>query len=114
MNRIQFEYGGRRYDISFRRDAEENMYRCEIRLVDENGRVVLPTDILEDRGLMWSGVAFRHPSDRPNNETGRKLALSRALKFCPLEMRRLAWKAYFTRNENTALRKHKYNMKSFV
>jgi hypothetical protein len=106
-SRVQFENQGQTYDVSFRR-LETDGYECEVRLV-KDGRVDF-----EDSGLVSSGYSHRNPMDRPNNETGRKLAFSRAISIFPVNVRSKAWKAYFNRNDGAALRKHKYNMKSFV
>lgn len=43
------------------------------------------------------GVACRNPKDPLNYETGRRIALTRALSSLPKEDRRLAWEAYFGR-----------------
>jgi len=44
-----------------------------------------------------TGVSNRNPIDVPNAETGRKLALQRALKKFPHDFRRAAWEAYLKR-----------------
>jgi len=115
-SRIQFRAGTNRagtnlYDISFGKFPRlpSDGYMCEIRTVNPDGRVNFCND-----GLVSCGVAYRNPMDRPNDEVGRKLALTRAINIFPQSVRAEAWKAYFMRNDGAALRKHKYNMKSFV
>jgi len=52
------------------------------------------------RHLVLSGCAYCHPHDNYCKETGRKIALARALERVRRDDRRLFWQAYFARNEN--------------
>lgn len=51
----------------------------------------------EDGAIIALGSAQRSLKDQFNKETGRKIALTRALASLPKEDRRLAWEAYFGR-----------------
>lgn len=48
-------------------------------------------------GEMLFGTTKCAPGDKPSFETGRKLALARALKSMPKEFRGMVWAAYLGR-----------------
>ena len=71
-------------------------------LTGENDQAYSTTCDLEIDGIPFTGVALCHPSDNFCKETGRKLALQRALdaawRVLAKEDRTRIWSAYFQRD----------------
>ncbi len=80
---------GQQYRIGFRYDALSPTV-TDAFLLDEAGVV------------LTGGRAWCHEKDNFCKETGRKLALTRAIKDLPKEQRKLVWGAYLNRKAGIA------------
>lgn len=91
---IHFEYNFKHYRIAFRR-VENTKFLCDVSKFTE----LEPNEF--GYLIIGSGVSSCAPGDNFCKETGRKIALTRALDDCiagvDKSFRRAAWKAYFNR-----------------
>lgn len=80
--------------------------RLDARKVE--ARTTICTLVNKSNEIVAEGEAFCHVNDQFNKETGRKLALARALKESELsqESRALIWQAYFSRLPEAKRRKY--------
>jgi len=68
---------------------------------DKNNRIITICQIMnENREVISDGSAFLNVlEDSFNKETGRKVALTRALESFPKEIRKQYWNAYLNRKK---------------
>ena len=87
---MDFLYDGNSYKIEFGRDQD----------LSPNSAVLVRSTsctIRRDRGGSLVGRSWCHRNDQFSKETGRKLALTRALMSYDRGFRTAAWKAYLGR-----------------
>lgn len=60
-------------------------------------RRIINCIVVSPIGVYYTADAICHPDDSFNKETGRKIALTRAIKSLPKDERRKIWEAYFKR-----------------
>ena len=97
---MTFEYAGEQYRITFSHNeiyplpTDQSVLvrgtRCDFK------RGAMPI------GLYGNGYSYCHPNDNFCRETGRKLALARALRVHIRPFRTAAWKAYLGKPRGTA------------
>lgn len=77
------EFQGKRYEIYFRYKREVDITYC---YVDDL--------ISEPRQRVATGVAAKNPIDQFQKKVARKVALTKAIKNFPREMRSVVWEKY--------------------
>ena len=103
---MTFEYAGEEYRITFKHDrlplptAPDIMVRGTRCLIGPEG------------AIRYVGCSYCHPSDNFCRETGRKIALKKALLWYDNELwrgfRTAAWKAYLGRSRGVPQEHFKY------
>ena len=86
---MHFKINGIEYSIIFKHETKNVRDRHTYCIIE----------LSENRQILVEEDAYCHPNDNFCKETGRKLALARALKALgvPVEFRREAWLCYLNR-----------------
>jgi hypothetical protein len=95
--RMSFEYGDDTYQLQFYYGSAATVYGGGRQGVFCQVTKLVITPLMTGDEIIVDAYCALNPEDRFNKETGRKLALTRALTGQPKAFRTAAWKAYHGR-----------------